>query len=121
MTYVRVEVTGRLNGPAKPIDLLVDSGSHNTVLPSALLRKLRIVPIRRERFQLADGRRIWRRVGIAYLSFRGNVAATRVIFGGTRDDALLGVLALEELGYEVDPVNRRLRRTRLLLMRARAS
>jgi len=121
MTYVRMRVSPRLRGPAKPIDLLVDSGSHYCVLPRGFLSELGIEPIRRQRFQLADGRRISRQVGIAYLSFRGRVSATDVIFGGPRDDPLLGVIALEQLGYEVDPVDRRLRRTRFLLMSARAS
>ncbi len=121
MTFVRMKVAGEFGGNGKPVEFLVDSGSTYSIVPRGLLRALGVKPVRRERFEFAGGRRIWRQVGIAYLSFRGRITATHVIFGGARDEPLLGVHALEGLGYEVDPVNRRLRRARLFLMISHAS
>jgi len=120
MTQVRVQVSGSLRGRAKTITLLVDTGASYSILPRSLLQELGVLPLRKERFELADGTPIHRDVGIAYLRYRGTPAATYVIFGGSRDSSVLGVVALEELGYQVDPVNERLRKARRLLVALRA-
>ena len=121
MTHVRVRVSASLSGPSKALSLLVDTGASYSILPRSLLRELGVRPLRKERFELADGTPIRREVGIAYLRYREKPAATYVIFGGSQDSPVLGILALEELGYQVDPVNQRLRRARRLLVPIRAS
>lgn len=58
---------------------------------------------------LADGTEIARRTGAALFRFRGEEAASTVIFGEPGDASLLGVVTLEELGLILDPVRRDLR------------
>ncbi|MBI4416058.1 MAG: Retroviral aspartyl protease [Euryarchaeota archaeon] len=118
-TYVRMRVSKDLRGPARPIELLVDTGSSYSVLPRKLLRELDIEALGKEPFELANGRVIWRDVGIAFLHFRRKPASTYVVFGTRRDSPVLGAVVLEELGYQVDPVNRRLRKARRRLLPAR--
>jgi len=120
-TYVEVRVSARVGGRSKPLSLLVDTGSDYCIMPRRVLHALGIKPEERQRFELANGRTIRRDVGIAYLSFRGRVTATNVIFGGSRDGPVLGVIALEQFGYQVDPVRQRLRRTKRLLPSVRAA
>ena len=85
-TYVEVRVSARVGGRSKPLSLLVDTGSDYCIMPRRVLHALGIKPEERQRFELANGRTIRRDVGIAYLSFRGRVTATNVIFGGSRED-----------------------------------
>src|SRR6266571_3492189 len=110
MTYVRVGVSGFQGGPSKAVSLLVDTGSHYLMLPRRLLRELGVRPVRKEKFELANGRTMIRDVGIVFLRFRATVTATDVIFGRPHDGRILGVIALKQLGYQVDPVNQRLRK-----------
>ena len=118
MRYVKVEISGLDGGRSEALSLLVDTGSHYLMLPRNLLEELGVRPTRREKFELANGREIFCQVGIVLLRFRGVVTATDVIFGGPRDGRILGVIALEQLGYQVDPVSRRLRKARRLLLKA---
>ncbi|GAB6947781.1 hypothetical protein JCM16161A_19110 [Vulcanisaeta sp. JCM 16161] len=67
------------------------------------------------RFKPADGGIIERSVGVVGIEVQGIRARTIVVFG---DEGiyLLGATTLEELGLEVDPANKTLRPTELLLM-----
>lgn len=56
--------------------------------------------VSRDRFELADGRRIVRDVGIVFMKLGGAVGATRIMFGARRDAPVLGNIALEELSLE---------------------
>jgi len=121
LTYARIAVSGLHGGPSRAVSLLVDTGSHYLMLPRKLLRELGVRPVRREEFELANGRKILRDVGIVFLRFRKRLTASDVIFGGPRDSQVLGVIALEQLGYQVDPVHHRLRKAKRLLVVARAT
>jgi predicted aspartyl protease len=54
-------------------------------------------------------------VGEVRFHFDGTSAVSRVIFGDDKNAGILGVVTLEELGLEVDPVNRQLRPARMIL------
>ena len=100
---------------AREVEMLVDTRAVYTVLPATLLHELGVEPIGSRRFRLADGRIIERPVGIVGIEVRGLKTHTIAVFGdpGTY---LLGVVTLEELGLEVDPVRGELRPMELLLM-----
>jgi predicted aspartyl protease len=85
------------------------------MVPAALLRELGIEPRERMMFELADGRTVERAVGEARFHYNGRNAVSPVIFGEESDGALLGVVTLEALGLEVDPVRRQIRPTRMIL------
>ena len=100
--YVALEVGGVLDGPYEGLTMELDTGSDDTALPRALLWRLGIRPLGWDRYELADGRRVRRRYGIAFIRLHGEVGATRVMFCGPRDAPVLGVIALEELGFIMD-------------------
>lgn len=121
LTYVDAE----LASPTRPtrrehVRFLVDSGAIYSLAPSSVLRRLGIRPLRREEFELADGSTMRRPVGLALFRIGNTLGGSEVIFGGPRDEPLLGAVTLEALGFELDPVRRRLRRTRLLMAGFRA-
>jgi clan AA aspartic protease len=116
LTYVDVE----LAGPSQPkrrerVRFLVDSGAIYSLAPTPVLRRLGIRPLRREEFELADGSPMHRDVGLALFRIGKKLGGSEVIFGRPQDEPLLGSVTLEALGLELDPVRRRLRRTRLLM------
>lgn len=109
-----------LADPSRPrrferVRFLVDSGAIYSLAPAGILRRLGIRPLRREEFELADGTKMRRAVGLALFRIGNTLGGSEVIFGGARDEPLLGAVTLEALGFELDPVRRRLRRTRLLM------
>lgn len=104
----------RVTNPGDPrrfadLDMLVDSGAVFAVVPAPVLRRVGIRARKRERFRLADGTTISRRIGTAELRYDGHVGGATVIFGEPGDACLLGALALESLGLMLDPVRRALR------------
>ena len=100
---------------SKEVELLTVTGAVYTVLPSSLLEELKVKPIGRRRFRLANNQVIERDVGIVGVEIKGIKTHTIVVFG---DEGiyLLGVVTLKELGLEVDPIRGELRPMELLLM-----
>ena len=96
-------------------DLLVDTGALYSIVPGSLLRELGIEPTQRLEFELADGPVIMRDVGEARFFYDGRNAVSNVIFGEQDDAAVLGVVTLEQMGLEVDPVHKQILPTRLIL------
>src|SRR3989442_7836756 len=77
--------------PAKPevrqrLEFIVDSGATYSVVPSRILRRLKIKPLTRESFRLANGTSIVRRKGAAIFKYQkwigGGGAAFRHGRGG---------------------------------------
>jgi len=97
------------------VELLADTGAIYTVLPASLLRSIGVEPVTKRRFRLADNRVAERDVGFVGIEIRGARSYTPVVFG-EEGVYLLGVVTLEELGLEVDPVKGVLRPMELLLM-----
>ncbi len=101
---------------------LVDTGTIDCMAPAKHLREIGIKPTSRRKYELADGSNIEFEVGGAQLEFMGDIVTLPVIFGPDHAEPILGVLALESVGIEVDPRNQRLKRlpsVRLKLMRPR--
>ncbi len=89
-------------------EFLVDSGATYTVVPETVLKKLGVKPQREEKFSLADGRIIKRKVGSVMYEYQGIESAAPVLFGEKGDNLLLGVFTLEALGLTLDPLKRKL-------------
>lgn len=118
MGYIKVKAkVWNVESPtiSKEVELLADTGAVYTVLPSSLLKELKVKPIGRRRFRLANNQIIERDVGIVGIEIKGIKTHTIAVFG---DEGiyLLGVVTLEELGLEVDPIRGELRPMELLLM-----
>ncbi len=109
LTHVEITVRKALGNPvARTAQCLVDSGATATVLPAELLREIGVAAVDEQVFRLADGSKITRPRGWAYVELGGRGAYSRVVFGEPGDSNLIGVLTLEELELFLDPLHREL-------------
>jgi clan AA aspartic protease len=116
-TYVKV----RVSNPLKPekfrdIDLLVDSGAIFTSVPREVLEELGLSPVDRESLKVYGGAVVERDIGWALIEYGGKRRVVPVVFGEREDTPVLGATSLEALGYQVDPVTRRLKPVELLMV-----
>lgn len=116
VTYLTVDVAN----PARPevvasVDFLIDSGATISVVPEPILRGLGIQPLSEQQFRLANGEVIRRQKGVALFKYGDRLGGSDVIFGQEGDMTLLGVLALESMGYALDPIRHELRELPMLL------
>lgn len=116
ITVLRIDV----GNPANPdvtesLEFLVDSGAIYSVVPSAVLQRLGLQPLREQEFRLADGTGVRRRTGGALFKYGDRVGVANVIFGEEGDSTLLGALTLEALGFALDPLRRELRPLPMIL------
>ena len=115
-TYVTVTV----KNPAEPEsawegEFLVDTGALHSAIPRRHLDAIGIRPDDTRRFELADGSVVDMETGGARLEFMGRTARATVVFGADNAEPLLGAIALEDAGMEVDPLNQRLKPVRHFL------
>lgn len=103
-----IELGAEPTGPFETIDALVDTGTTYTTVPAVVLQRLGVTPHRHETFVLADGRRVARPLGRAWVRINGREESTVVVFGEDGTPVLLGAYTLEGLSLAADPVNRRL-------------
>lgn len=118
MGLTRVQAT--LANPASldkrlPVDLIFDTGSLTWVHSESLAR-IGVQPKRQKEFRMIEGRTVKRSTGAVVLSLDGAEGDIEVVFVEKGDAEVLGVTALEGLGYEVDPVTRQLHRSNLLAL-----
>jgi len=114
LTYVEGVVTG-LSGTSRTVRFMVDSGAKYSLLPPADWRALGLAPKRRMTFVLADGTQIERDVSECHIALPQGEGHTPVILGEVGDEALLGAVTLEILGFVLNPFNRTLQPARLVL------
>jgi clan AA aspartic protease len=114
ITYIEGVATGP-TGKQATVRFLVDSGTTYTLLPHAAWQVLELAPKRRLTFTLADGTMIERAVSECHVSLPEGEGHTPVILGEPGDEALLGVVTLEELGLVLNPFTRQLQPMRMLL------
>lgn len=115
------EITVEIANPGdrekwRKLEVIADTGAIFSLLPRDTLESLGITPYREETFRLADGREITRQLGDVFLKIDGKVGTAPTIFGEPTDTPLLGVTALEILGFTVDPRTQKLEPTKMLLL-----
>lgn len=116
ITYVLGVVVGP-EGAESQLDFLVDGGAQYTQLPYDTWKAIGLVPIREQRFRLADGTVVRRQIAncLVRLGELGHTP-TPVVLGEPGDVALLGAVTLDELGLVLDPFNRTLHPASMLLI-----
>ena len=116
LTVLDIEIANP-SEPAKTesLELLIDSGAVYSVVPARVLKKLKIKPIAKETFRLADGSKVVRNKGIAMFRYGDRVGGADVIFGEKDDSQLCGALTLEALGLSLDPLKRELKPLPMIL------
>ena len=118
MGLTRVEI--KVSNPSQPergerMAVLVDTGATLSVIPRSVLERLGIRPIGRHDFR-AFGGVITREIGGIRMDYDGSVALVTAVFGEENDPPIMGVTALESLGYGVDPVTGKLVASEMLLL-----
>ena len=94
---------------------MVDSGAKYSLLPLSDWSAIGLAPKRRVSFVLADGTVIDRDVSECHITLPQGDAHTPVILGKAEDEALLGVVTLEILGFVLNPFTRTVQPARLML------
>ena len=113
ITYIEATVS---NGDrSATLDFLIDSGAQLSLLPLDIWRRLGLESIDSRQFRLADGTLIERRVSECKLTISEQSRHTPVILGEEGDEALLGVVTLEEFGLVLNPFARTLEPMRMRL------
>jgi clan AA aspartic protease len=107
LTYVEATVTGP-TGHSRQLKLMVDSGAAYSLLPEKVWKAIKLKPKKTASFTLADGTSIERKVSECHIALAGEDGHTPVILGEPGDEALLGVITLENLGLVLDPFKRTL-------------
>ncbi len=103
-----IEIAARAEGPFRKVDAMVDTGSVYTWVPGNLLRELGLSPTDKFEFFMANGDKIERDAVEAVMRLEGRIRHTVCIFGGDKDQILLGAYTLEGFALAADPVNKRL-------------
>ncbi len=118
MGFIHVDVdVSNPNDPdtVESVRALVDTGATLSIMPTSVLERLGIRRLERRRF-LGFGGAVARDIGNVDMRCEDAVAGVTVVFGVGDDPPILGVAALEVLGFEVDPVNGKLNRVDMLVM-----
>ena len=105
-TAVSIENVARRGRLHTLADVLVDTGSEYTWAPREVLVSLGIAPERTQRFVVADGRAMERKMGVAMVHAGGTSAPDFVVFAEPGDLVLLGARSLEGLNLRIDPMRK---------------
>ena len=96
-------------------ELIVDTGITYTWIRRERLEAIGVKPSKARKFRTIEGRTIEREVGEAVIECLGERAMSIVVFAERDDVEVMGVVALESLALEVDPVTQQLKKAKSLL------
>lgn len=109
-TEVRVRVIGS-KGSAE-FEAMVDTGATFTKIPKSSASEAGIEPKYEVDVKLVDGRVVQRMLGLADVELEGVRRPVLVAVSPDGERPILGYTALENLGFKVNPITRRLERAR---------
>lgn len=115
-TFIKVRVYNFDLSMWEDIEVLVDSGAIYTSIPRNILEKLGLKPIAKQKLRLFSAEVVERDIGGVVVEYEGRRAIVLVIFGESGNIPVLGVTALESLGYQLDPVIKKLKPVELLMV-----
>ena len=109
LTYVTTSVRD-LTEKATPFEaqFLVDTGAIDCMVAEDKLRGAGIRIDGTDSYELADNTLVEYPFGHAWVEFMGMKTVSRVIFGPKDSEPILGVVALESVGFGVDPITKTL-------------
>jgi len=96
-------------------ELIVDTGNTYTWIKRERLEAIGVKPSKARKFRTIEGKTIEREVGEAVIECLGERAMSIVVFAERDDVEVMGVVALESLALEVDPVTQQLKKAESLL------
>ena len=97
------------------VELIVDTGSTYTWIRRERLEAIGVKPSGVRRFRTIEGKTVERNVGEAVIECLGERATSIVVFAEKDDVEVMGVVALESLALEVDPITKQLKKSESLL------
>jgi clan AA aspartic protease len=115
-TFIKVRVYNFDLSMWEDIEVLVDSEAIYTSIPRNILEKLGLKPIAKQKLRLFSAEVVEHDIGGVVVEYEGRRAIVPVIFGESGDIPVLGVTALESLGYQLDPVTKKLKPVELLMV-----
>jgi predicted aspartyl protease len=116
MTEIRVRIVNLADPTrATDVEMIVDSGAIYSIVPATVLREIGVEPRETQTFGLANGGTVRRALGDVRYEIDRCAGAAPVIFGRRGDASLLGVVTLEALGLQLDPLRRTLRPLKLMI------
>ncbi len=90
------------------VEALVDTGATFTSMPSPILERLGVAPVRRIRLGLANGEIVERSMGEVLAQLDGERSTIWCVFSPPNAPPLIGAHTLEAFLLSVDPVEQRL-------------
>jgi len=114
VVFVEGTVIGPTGKRAK-LEFLVDSGATYTLLPLKVWRAIGLKPNDSVRCRLADGTPVERKVSDCRITLPRGQGHTPVMLGKKGDEALLGIVTLEEFRLILNPFSRQLQPMRMML------
>ena len=90
---------------------LVETGAVDCMAPADKLLEAGIAVEGKNIYELANGEVVEYDYGFARVSFMGSETVAQITFGPVGTEPILGVAALENTGYGVDPVTKSLKKT----------
>ena len=116
-TIVKVKVLNPSDTSRKlETEMIVDAGSILTWVHASKLSEIGITRKGEKEFRTIEGNVIRRSTGIGVIEYGGVEGAAEVVFADEKDAQVLGVTALEGLGFLVDPVTNELRHSSLFAL-----
>jgi len=113
-----IHIAGTVTGPKgkqASLKFLVDSGATYTLLPRKIWRAIGLKPIDSVTYILADGTEVERKVSDCQITLPQGRRYTPVMLGEEGDEALLGIVTLEEFRLVLNPFTRQLQPMRIML------
>ena len=104
-TFRYVYLRMHISSPAKvdrweEVDVVADLAFRLSIFPRSILDRLNIYPEGRRRFRALGGGD--RETGGVVLRYRDSIAAVPIVVGENGDTPILGLRALESLGFQMD-------------------
>lgn len=90
------------------VDALVDTGATYPALPEDMIKELGLVFLREVNGEVAEGQVKLKLHGLAILQIEDRIAGCPVIKRLKAKTPVVGVIALEQMGFKIDPVTGRL-------------
>ena len=115
LTYVKVTVSNPMEPDLREdLELTVDTGAVLPWIPRKVLERIGVKPVLRKVFKTIEGKFIERSTSFARIKYGEHETVVEVVMAEEGDVPVLGVVALESMGYRVNPVTGQLEYVGLL-------
>jgi len=115
LTYVKVTVSNLMKPDFRgDLELVVDTGAMLPWIPRKVLERIGVKPELRKVFKTIEGKLIERSTSFARIKYGEHETVIVVVMAEKGDVPVLGVVALESMGYRVNPVTGQLEYVGLL-------